>query len=236
MLRTDSSRPSAHRRSVAGLALVELAVVLGIWGLVLGGIWAVAAQVRLNNEVHTTSAQLLVIVQNVRAVFAEQGGVTGGNGSNLNQALDQLHAFPIEMRQDADPTGVISDLWSHATSTNAGGFSVGSVQVYADDCGGNEALLSGQPCFGVTFLNVPQSACSDLLVQSSQEDAGLQQIKVNGSALGKCAGLSWPISASAAAAACDNANGGGSNDIVWSYLVKGTREVLPPSAIPCGLP
>lgn len=234
MLLIRSSGTPSHRQNAAGFTLVEISIVLVIFGLILGGVWVAAGHVRLNSQVRTASQQLLAIVQNVRATFAELGGVTGGNSSNINQALDQLKVFPLDMRQGTSPTGVIFNPWSQVMSSNAGGFGVGSVQVYSDDCTNDEALTTAQPCFAVTFLGVPQSACIDLLVQSSQEDPTMQMIVVNGTIAGiinsTCPPL--PITPSAAAAACTNGDGNGTNGIVWLYPAKdiALNDRLPP---PC---
>ena len=72
----------------------------------MGAIWVVAAQVYANNQVRTTLQQLVTsIAQNVRAIFAEQGGITGDNTSNINQALDQLKVFPSICARLHKPTG-----------------------------------------------------------------------------------------------------------------------------------
>jgi hypothetical protein len=191
----------SQRRKTAGLSLTEMAIILGIVGLVLGAVWVAGAQVYVNNQAKITSQQIVSIAQNVRTIFVEQGGVTGGVGSTINLALDQMKAFPLDMRTGAIPTGNVINLWD------------GNVQVYADDCAGNEAAATAQPCFGLTYLNVPQTACIKILSQTAQSGMGLQSVIVNAAAP-----VNAPISPSAIHGAC-SAN---INSILWVFLLKGS--------------
>jgi type II secretory pathway pseudopilin PulG len=224
-------------RTVLGFTLVETTVVLGIIAIVLGALWVVASQVRAAHQVSKGSQELVAIVQNVRAVFAEQGGVDGSQGSNINQALDQLKVFPLDMRQDqSTAAGIIFHPWDQTLTVGGGGgggaggcahaggcsggvghgVATGSVVIYSDDCTGNEAQSGPEPCFGVTFFNVPQAPCINLLAQeTSQSAAGLRQIQVNGEPL-----PSLPVLLSQAAAACNNGNADSNNDILWIYLLR----------------
>jgi len=212
-----------RKRKRQAFTLTEIAIVLGITGLILGAVWVAASKVRLTGQIHTASQQLAAIAQNTRTVFTEQGGVTGNKTSNLNASLDQLKVFPLEMRQSqSNPQGIIFHPWYQQTSSN-GGFTVGSVQIYADDCTGTENNAATQPCFGIHFTFIPQDICIQLLLQTGQNSSGLQQIHVNSSTVMDLASSPPPILVSKALASCDNTNGSGSNDILWVYLLKDNK-------------
>jgi hypothetical protein len=204
---------------VAGFNLTEIAMALGVMGLILGLIWVAAGALFLNDEIRVTNQQLETITHNIRTAFAEQGGVTDTGGGALTQALDQLRAFPLDMRQNpTTPTGVIFNIWSQAT-----GGGLGSVSVDADNCAGTaDVTAAPQPCFGVTFLNIPQNACIRLVTQNSQASLGLQQIEINGAVAGIIGNAvkPLPVPASTAEAGCNNGNANGSNNILWIYSVK----------------
>ena len=215
-------RLPAFRRSASGFTLAELGVVLGVVGLILGAIWVALGQVSASNQVRTATQQLISIVQNVHTALAEQSGVTDNGGILLTQSLDQLRVFPMDMRQNSTiPSGIIFNTWSQQINGGAG-----TVFVGADNCAGVPNTTGVvQPCFSVSFLNIPQNACVMLVTQSSQGDPGLQEVMINGADAGDAnGGPPLPVPADTAAANCNNGNINGSNDIVWIYLLKGNSS------------
>lgn len=57
-----------------GFTLIEIAIVLTIVGLVIGGIWLAASTVLNNNRIAEASRQVLQIVQNTKNLFTTQTG------------------------------------------------------------------------------------------------------------------------------------------------------------------
>jgi len=55
------------KRSHAAFSLIEAAIVLGIVGLVIGGIWIAASSVSQKNKVNRTVEQVTIVLQNIRA-------------------------------------------------------------------------------------------------------------------------------------------------------------------------
>jgi hypothetical protein len=122
----------------------------------------------------------------------------------------------------AIPAGIISHPWSEYEKPGGAGGN-GSVIVDADNCAGvPDRAGNAQPCFGVTFYDVPQDACIQLVTQVSQKGLGLELINVNnvltGSAVGGISPL--PVPASTAKLNCNNGNPFGMNDIIWEYSVR----------------
>src|SRR5437867_1361141 len=60
--------PKTHQ---AGFNLIEAAIVLGIVGLIVGGIWAAASSAYENMRQQSGSKQLLSLVQNIRGFYAQ---------------------------------------------------------------------------------------------------------------------------------------------------------------------
>lgn len=201
--------PARSKRSSSGLNLIEVAIVLGITGLIIGGVWAVSSVLGASNKQRKASQELALIAQNVRVAFAEQSGVLGQR-AHLTLALDRFGSLPTEMRQNANmPAGIMFNPWSQLP---AGG--LGSAVVYASDCTGSEAPddTTPEPCFAVGFLNVPQSACVQMATQSPSTSTGVQGVIINSSGF-----LTLPVTGTAAASNCSNAT---NNTISWVYLLK----------------
>ena len=69
-----------HPKSRKGFNLIEAAIVLGVVGLVIGGIWVAAAAVMQNYRVNQTSSAILLTVSNVRNLIH-------GTADSLSQSL-----------------------------------------------------------------------------------------------------------------------------------------------------
>lgn len=73
-----ATMPGRHmtekNRKRRGFNLVEAAIVLGVVGLVIGGIWVAAAAVQSNLRKSDASKGLIQIVQNVRNLYYGQAG------------------------------------------------------------------------------------------------------------------------------------------------------------------
>jgi hypothetical protein len=195
--------PNPSGRSILGFNLTEMALVLAIMGLVLGGSWVAARHFQITGNIRRSTQQILLITQNMRGIFAEQGGITGVNSSATNQVFDQLKIFPIGMRTNpATANGNILNAWA------------GVVRVAADDCTGTENSTNPQPCFGVTYQNVPQDSCTQLLMGAAQSGVGLVQVtisNVNGNTT-----LTAPVGVVAARGACSAVV----STIQWVYLLR----------------
>lgn len=63
------NNPYPHTPTKRGFSLIEAAIVLGVVGLVIGGIWVAAASVQENRRQSRYLSQILEIVQNVRRQY-----------------------------------------------------------------------------------------------------------------------------------------------------------------------
>jgi len=71
-------RPLAcHTRR--GFTLTEIAIVLGIVGIVLAAIWAASANISDNNKVKTATSELAFIVDGYKNMYSGNGVDTSGN-------------------------------------------------------------------------------------------------------------------------------------------------------------
>ena len=98
--------PAIPRR---GFTLTEMAMVLGIIGVVLGGIWVAAASAHSSMLANTTAKQVVTLAQNVRSFYAGRTQIAASLiGGSLNSILEKSNVFPPEMQQtvNAPPMNV----------------------------------------------------------------------------------------------------------------------------------
>lgn len=158
---TDSSLETVqqapeHKKRKRGFTLTEIAIVLGIIGLILGAIWVAAAAVYNNLRVSHANTQILQIAQGVRALYATST-VTGVGNAMITDAVICAGAVPSDMVTAACGAGALNDPWP----------------------GGVTAVISNTVGDGFTIdMNaVPQAACTNLLVNVAgpSGDPGLYQ-------------------------------------------------------------
>lgn len=144
------------RQSTRGFTLTEIAIVLGIVGLILGAIWVAAAAVYSNLRTSKATTQLLQITQNIRALYATSSN-TGAGTADMTQNLISAGVFPNDTVSGTPPT---------ATVTNAFG---GSIFVSS-----GQAAVAGD-AFAIMFNGLSQSSCISMLTANtgSGRDPGM---------------------------------------------------------------
>lgn len=93
--------------AVRGFTLTELAIVLGVAGIVLAGIWTAASMVYENNRVKTASTEVLQIVNNWRSVYTSRA-MDQGNGTDITPISIQNNFIPQEMLRPGNTTQAFS--------------------------------------------------------------------------------------------------------------------------------
>jgi prepilin-type N-terminal cleavage/methylation domain-containing protein len=124
-----------------GLNLIELAIVMAVVGLIIGGIYIAASSVYRNVRESTTQEDILQIVQNTKSTYGVQGTIPGG--AILATTAISAGLVPADMNQNNN---------------------------LIDAFGGAVVLtgVAGPPAeIQISLANVPQSVCSDLLVKDS---------------------------------------------------------------------
>lgn len=100
-----------------GFTLTEVAIVLGVIGLILGGLWIAINNVRENRKVSLGVTEIATIVHNIRELYAERSGFTLPNDSEVSATLMNSGVFPAEMINAAaahpisNPWGGYTLLW-----------------------------------------------------------------------------------------------------------------------------
>ncbi len=216
MARLMSAKSSASQRSISGFTLTEIAIVLGVIGLILGAIWVAASSVYSGQRVTKATQELLSVAQAVRSMYATSSEVDAGADMTFsstaagNLTYIQAGVFPSDAIIKAKTAAV--NPWNGALS----------VQSQQDQNVGD--------AFSVNFDNVPVSACISMIVGNtgSGRDTSLDGVSVgaNGTvplaAAAAVSGSTWttgafPVAASAAQVKCT----GPTNSLSFSFRLKG---------------
>ena len=94
-----------QRRTRTAFTLVELAIVLGVIGLILGGVWQAYASLQDRMKVNKAIQQLQFITTNMRSLYAEVGqtNLAPGNLSDQTARLVRARIFPQDMIVPGQP-------------------------------------------------------------------------------------------------------------------------------------
>jgi len=177
-----------QQKKKRGFTLTEIAIVLGIIGLILGAIWVAAGAVYQNLRVSKAQTELLQITQAIRTLYATQTVVDTAAAVNLTSSLIAAKVFP-------------SDAVLNATTVNGpwGGSTINVISQQAS------ATTVPGDSFSVEFDNIPQSACIALLTSAtgSGRDQGLLGVAFTASAAApSIVNANMPVSVATAATNC----------------------------------
>lgn len=195
-----------------GFTLTEIAIVLGIIGMILGAIWVAASSVYNNQRSAKATNELLTIAQGIRSLYSTSNAVdTTGNADMTLSATDavkytyiQANIFPSDML--ANGGKAVVNPWNggvaitQATATNAG------------------------DSFIVAFDQVPQAGCIAILTGNTGtgRDGSLQA--VGGGAAGAIPAVgvtTFPVAVSTAQGQCTKTgNGSSANAVAFEFRLK----------------
>lgn len=193
-------RRSARR---AGFTMSELAVVLGVVGLLLAGLWGASRSVYRSQRVSQTAQQLTQIVEGVRTAYISTTKIKDVDIYGIaavTKSLINAGVFPQEMVSNANVPTLVN-LWGGSFSFSVSGDGAS---------------------FSFSLDGVPKDACGDLLMRlgGDSRDPGLTFLAAGGTDGGVTGMniLSLPIEGvSAAGSACS----GNLNALQLSYRLKG---------------
>lgn len=173
-----------QQKKKRGFTLTEIAIVLGIIGLILGAIWVAAGAVYQNLRVSKAQTELLQITQAIRTLYATQTVVDSVAAQNLTTSLIAAKVFP----SDSVNGNTVNGPWGGST-----------INVISQT-----GSLVGDS-FSVEFDNIPQSACIALLTSAtgSGRDQGLLGVAFTASAAAPTIlNSAMPVSVATAATNC----------------------------------
>lgn len=181
------------RRS-SGFSLLEAAVVLGVVGSVVAGIWAVSASTRASMQANALHQQTLSLVKNVRDYYAGRALPPAASAGDITATLRTGSILPEEMCPANCVDGTITNVY------NSYG---GVVEVRLNDA------TDPVTTFNVIYTGVPEKGCIQLgmMLSARSSDVGLTSYDVAGPR------TTFPLSLSTLSADC--ASTGNIVDIIF---------------------
>jgi hypothetical protein len=95
--------PNSARRSKRGFNLIESAIVLGLVGSVIGGVWVAAAAVSENMKMNHTESAMLEIVTGLRQKITRSNWP--GIKEDMWGSVEALKIMPADFIDHKDPWG-----------------------------------------------------------------------------------------------------------------------------------
>lgn len=181
------------KRLRKGFSLIEAAIVLGIVGLVIGGIWVAASAVQTNLRESTASQGVLQIVNNVRNLYYGQSLTAT---ATITSDLVSAGAIPGDLLQ----------------GTNARNPWNGSITVAIAGASFDQ--------FTVAFPAVPRDSCVELISRNTNLSTGIGLVSIavdDGTASTITAGA-MPITPTTAVTTCGSST---ANTITWTFNLRG---------------
>jgi len=179
------------RKSVAGFTLTELAIVLGIIGLILGAIWVAASKVYQNNRANTAVKEAETILGNYRSMFTTHQ-IDTGDWADLTCVGVQSGYFPEDMLLPG----------TTCTAGNSATYPQHPWNGYVD-----VTSVQSWGILYVQFVNLPQTACNQLGQQfAAVPDATLTYINGTWNYMQPPVGNSAPWTSAQVGALCQTGN------------------------------
>ncbi len=196
-----------------GFSLVELAIVLGVMGIVLGTLWGIVSIVRENMKRDEAINQIALSVRHIRDYYLGHGFIAtpGGNGSftALTHFLLEQGILPPEMIRSRSAGTLRAD---HPWGGNGpGGFL--SEGGFAVD---NTGVAASADKFRIQLRGLKFSSCVALAARVSGDGpSGLRAVRINGTL-----DEDLPVTAEEASDRCEKNPSGENNKIDFIYRLR----------------
>jgi prepilin-type N-terminal cleavage/methylation domain-containing protein len=144
---------SLARRRQRGFSLVEIAVVLGVVGIILGAIWVAAVSVSKKETVNQATQELQTIEQNMVTLYQNRSFPSAcGGGTDMTDAAVKADIIPSQFTYP-----------SLAPCTKAG-------QPWHISAGGLTINTVSATSYSISFSDIPVDGCAALLLEATSCD------------------------------------------------------------------
>lgn len=168
-----------------GFSLIEAAIVLGIVGLVIGGIWVAATSVREKNKAAEVSKDIGLMLEGAKRYLASNRSLTGLDGSTFTSgkilSLKALHMLPPDCVNTYNGTGgYVCNSTRYPWTPNINISSTGLIEI---------GLSAHQPpaAWGSSFFSAADcvligKAMAETLIRFKTRSGGVILVRNSGSA------------------------------------------------------
>jgi prepilin-type N-terminal cleavage/methylation domain-containing protein len=184
-----------------GFTMVELAIVLGVIGIVLGGIWAFSNSARQSARVEQSIGQLAIVTNNIRSYYLSLPNIVTGD---VTATLAGRNVFPREMLRPS--TSFVDHPWGPArpngTALAAGGVGVSGTNNYY---------------FILTYRGLNTESCIAFATRATSGATanGLTTASING-----VAATTLPITVGTAGTQCATSGATTGSDVALTYRLR----------------
>lgn len=149
---------SAIKRRAGGFSLTEMAIVLGIVSLILGGLWSAGRLVQQSQRVSETAKRVTLILHGLREVFGvyPAGAIDFSDASTLQGVLT-ANIIPSDMIGTPNDPSSLQHAWGSPFALSS------------SPCAGQAATST--ECVALTFSDLPQGACLEFVTRLTGPDA-----------------------------------------------------------------
>lgn len=162
--------PAATCHAKRGFTLTEIAIVLGIIGIILGAIWAAAAMVYENNRTKQAREETLTIINNWRSIYGSRKVDVAGEKVDITYLTVNNNFAPLDMIPATTAGSGCAPTGAAAGCTIDGPWNNSIVGVYSYQTENGVA---------VQYTNLSQTACNHL-GNAISDAASLIETIING--------------------------------------------------------
>ncbi len=210
------------RRLMRGFSLVEFAIVLGVVGIVLGGIWSVAGMIRNNVRQEKFSETLYSIIGNIRGNYMGKSSVDSTLVTTEMPLLVGMNVFSGDtVHTVAGPVSVVDSPFGELVNPISAASPYNSLYV----CGWTAKTSTGcdfaggtanVPLFAIEVLIPAGGDCINAVLKNSSATTlpGLVGVYINN------VQKTLPISLTTALASCVAKNAGVSTAAVVDFVFR----------------
>lgn len=184
MISRFATKPLRRHR---GFSLVEAAIVLGVFSIIVSALWAVVGSVRENIRREQACDQIVTVVNNIRAHYEGEDRIESGY-NELTNLLIEKGVIPSDMHRSgtSSPSMRADHPWGPVGSAAAnGGFLV--------------RAEGDHQSFRIRLLGLKRDSCIAMAMKlgPTKGATGLQSVGINANT------LSPPVSLASASAGCN---------------------------------
>ncbi len=199
MMRAMISGFNLQRTTTRGFSLAEMAIVLSVAGLIIGGIWTITRSAMETKHVQEAEQELTIVVQNIRDYYAGQAGVPWSTPDMITAQLANASIFPSNMLRSnvchsmAGLPPLCPDApWGSLNIASGYTDVIGTFAVctwfpgYAGAwCGAFAPPGAPTQQFGIEIEDPPPSSCAQLAMYASGPSGppGLVNVFINGQSM-----------------------------------------------------